>query len=92
MGVVAWIALGLVAGLVARALLPGRAPRGVVLTAVLGILGALLGGALGHALGLGGIDRFFDLRTWLLAIAGSVVVFVVFGLLTRRRSRLLWRW
>jgi uncharacterized membrane protein YeaQ/YmgE (transglycosylase-associated protein family) len=91
MSVISWILLGLVAGILARALLPGAQSTGILLTTLLGILGALVGGFIGRAFGLGTIHRFFDLGTWLLAIAGAVVVFAAFDLLTRRRRRQHWR-
>jgi uncharacterized membrane protein YeaQ/YmgE (transglycosylase-associated protein family) len=83
--VLGWIVLGLVAGVIARALLPRFAPGGIVLTALLGIMGALVGGLIGRLLGFGEIDRFFDAKTWLLAVAGAAIVFVVFGLVSGRR-------
>ena len=76
---IAWILLGLAAGLIARSILPGRARPGIVLTTLLGILGALVGGFIGNRLGLGGIDEFFDLETWLLAIAGAALVLLVWA-------------
>ncbi len=79
-----WILLGLVAGVIARSVLPWAARPGIVLTTLLGILGALVGGFMGSRLGLGGIDEFFDLETWILAIAGSVLVLLGWAALARR--------
>ncbi len=80
----AWVLLGLVAGLIARSVLPGRARPGLILTTLLGILGALVGGFIGNRVGLGDIDKFFDLETWILAIGGSVLVLLAWGALAGR--------
>ena len=78
MGVIAWILLGLFAGAIARALIPGRTePGGCIGTTAVGILGSLLGGFLASALDIGEIDDFFDLGTWLIAIGGSVLLLLI---------------
>jgi uncharacterized membrane protein YeaQ/YmgE (transglycosylase-associated protein family) len=81
----AWVLLGLVAGLIARSVLPSEARPGIILTTLLGILGALVGGFIGNRVGLGGIDKFFDLETWILAIGGSVLVLLGWAALAGRR-------
>jgi uncharacterized membrane protein YeaQ/YmgE (transglycosylase-associated protein family) len=84
MGVIAWILLGLFAGAIARALVPGRTePGGCIGTTAIGILGALLGGFLASALDVGKIDDFFDLGTWLIAIGGSVLLLLVLRAVAR---------
>ena len=85
MGFIAFLLLGLLAGVIAKALLPGRQSTGWFLTLVLGVIGAVLGGWLGGALFGGGLGNFFDLRTWLLAIAGSIIVFLIYGAATGKR-------
>lgn len=89
MGILAFLLLGLLAGVIAKALLPGRQGEGWLLTLVLGVVGALLGGWIGGKLFGVGLGDFFELRTWLLAIAGAIVVFLIYGALTggRRRRR-----
>jgi uncharacterized membrane protein YeaQ/YmgE (transglycosylase-associated protein family) len=78
MGVIAWIFLGLFAGAIARALVPGRTePGGCIGTTAVGILGALIGGFIASALGIGHIREFFNLGTWLIAIGGSVVLLLI---------------
>ena len=78
MGVIAWIFLGLFAGAIARALIPGRTePGGCIGTTAIGILGALIGGFLASALGIGHIHEFFNLGTWLIAIGGSVLLLLI---------------
>ena len=88
-GFFGWIFLGLFAATIARALVPGEpGPRGCIGTTAVGILGALIGGWIATALDLGKIDDFFDLETWLIAIAGSFLLLLLFSLLgggSRRR-------
>lgn len=88
MSIVAWIILGLAAGVIARAILPGRQPGGLIVTTLVGVAGALLGGFIASALDLGNIRDFWDLETWLIAIGGAILVLVVWQALTgdgRRR-------
>jgi uncharacterized membrane protein YeaQ/YmgE (transglycosylase-associated protein family) len=87
MGIVAWILLGLLAGTIARALVPGRTePGGCVGTTAVGILGALIGGLIASALDVGQIRHFFDLETWLIAIGGSVVLLLLLRLVAGPRG------
>jgi uncharacterized membrane protein YeaQ/YmgE (transglycosylase-associated protein family) len=80
MGIIAWLFLGLFAGAIARALIPGRTePGGCIGTTAVGILGALLGGFIATALDIGKLKHFFDLGTWLIAIGGSVLLLLVIG-------------
>jgi uncharacterized membrane protein YeaQ/YmgE (transglycosylase-associated protein family) len=84
MGIIAWIILGLFAGMIARALIPGRTePGGCIGTTAIGIFGALLGGLLASALNVGEIDDFFDLGTWLIAIGGSVLLLLIIRAIAR---------
>ncbi len=86
MGIVAWILLGLLAGTIARALVPGRTePSGCIGTTAVGVLGALIGGLIASALDLGGIKHFFDLETWLIAIGGSVLLLLMVRLVSSPR-------
>ena len=87
MGFFAFLILGLIAGAIAKAILPGRQGGGLLMTLVLGVVGALLGGWIGSALFGVGINEFFSLSTWLLAIGGAIVVLLVYGLITRRSVR-----
>ena len=85
MGILTWIVLGLVAGFLAKLLMPGQGPAGFVLTILLGIVGALVGGYLGsHFLEWGDVTGF-DLRTVRLAVGGAVLVLLVYGLLKRAK-------
>ena len=88
MGIIGWIILGLLAGLLAKAILPGEDPGGIIITTLIGIVGALLGGLLISVLGFGDpIDEFFDLSTWLGAIIGSILLLLVYRMLAGGRSR-----
>ena len=78
MGVIAWLLLGLFAGAIARALVPGRSePGGCIGTTAIGILGALIGGFIASALDIGHLSDFFDLGTWLIAIGGSILLLLL---------------
>jgi len=85
MGFLAFLLLGLIAGAIAKAILPGRQSGGWLSTLIVGVVGALLGGWIGSMLGLGSVDSFFSIGTWLLAIGGSILVIVLWGLITRKR-------
>jgi uncharacterized membrane protein YeaQ/YmgE (transglycosylase-associated protein family) len=82
MGLLSWIILGLIAGAIAKYLMPGKAPGGIVATIVLGVLGALVGGFIGVQLGFGSVSGF-DLTSLVLAIGGAVVVILIYGLATK---------
>lgn len=94
MGIIAFLILGLVAGAIAKALMPGPDGGGLIMTLLVGVAGALLGGFLGAAVfGIDPIDEFFDLSTWIAAIAGSVVVLAVYrALAPGGPSRATRRW
>ncbi|MBT1001419.1 GlsB/YeaQ/YmgE family stress response membrane protein [Paenarthrobacter sp. DKR-5] len=87
MGFIAFLILGLIAGAIAKLILPGRQGGGWLITLVLGVIGAFLGGWIGSLLFGGGLADFFSIRTWLLAILGSVIVLLVYGALTGRSRR-----
>jgi uncharacterized membrane protein YeaQ/YmgE (transglycosylase-associated protein family) len=87
MGILAFLILGLIAGALAKALLPGRQGGGWLITLVLGVVGAILGGWIGSLIFGGGLGDFFDLRTWLLSILGAVIVLLIYGAVTGRKSR-----
>lgn len=87
MGIIAWIILGLAAGAIAKAILPGTQGGGWIITLLLGVVGAILGGFLGSALFGVGLEGFFDITTWLLAIGGAVIVLLIYGLVTRGSRR-----
>jgi uncharacterized membrane protein YeaQ/YmgE (transglycosylase-associated protein family) len=84
-GIIGWILLGLCAGLIAKAIMPGAERIGIVVTTLLGIGGALLGGFVATAVGFGDpIDEFFDLSTWLAAIAGALLILFTWNAIRER--------
>ncbi len=86
MGILSWIIFGLIAGALAKFIMPGRQGGGIILTSVLGVVGALVGGFLStHLLGLGDISGF-DLRSMAIAVGGALLALVVYGLIVRNRS------
>jgi uncharacterized membrane protein YeaQ/YmgE (transglycosylase-associated protein family) len=87
MGIIAWIILGLGAGLLANMLIPGRRQQGLIITCLIGIAGALLGGwAAIHLFHLhhAALQGFFNASTWITAIAGAVVLLLIYHLITRQ--------
>lgn len=101
MSVIGWIVLGLIAGVIAKSLLGGRAKHGVIVTILVGIAGALLGGwAASELFDITATGGFFDLSTWLVAILGSVALLLIYYAITSggrrssrrsRRRRSVWR-
>jgi uncharacterized membrane protein YeaQ/YmgE (transglycosylase-associated protein family) len=85
MGVLSWILFGLIAGGIAKYLLPGKDPGGCLATMLLGIAGALIGGFLGTHIFDWGTVTGFDLRSFGIAIVGAVLLLLVYRLLSRRR-------
>jgi uncharacterized membrane protein YeaQ/YmgE (transglycosylase-associated protein family) len=83
----AWIVLGLIAGGVAKMLMPGNDPGGCVVTIVIGIVGALLGGWLSTLLGFGGLGGDLDLRNLVIALLGSIVLLALWRLMRGSRRR-----
>lgn len=86
MSLLAWIVLGLIAGLVAKMLVPGRDPGGWFVAVLVGVAGALLGGWLSTLLGFGGLAGGLDPRNLVIAVLGAVVLLVVLRLLGGRRA------
>ena len=86
MGIIGWIILGLIAGAIAKAIMPGRQGGGWIATRLLGIVGAPLGGWIGSAIFKVGINEFWSIYTWLLAIGGARIVLLIWGLVTRRKA------
>ncbi|HEX6229672.1 MAG TPA: GlsB/YeaQ/YmgE family stress response membrane protein [Solirubrobacterales bacterium] len=80
MGIIGWIVLGLLAGAIAKLILPGDDPGGFIVTTLIGIAGALVGGFIASALGIGEIEEFFDLGTWLIAIGGALLLLLLYRL------------
>jgi uncharacterized membrane protein YeaQ/YmgE (transglycosylase-associated protein family) len=88
LGIIAFIILGLLAGIIAKAILPGDDPGGIIVTAIIGIVGALLGGFIAGAIfDADPLDEFFDISTWLTAIVGAIVLLLIYRAVAGRRGR-----
>jgi uncharacterized membrane protein YeaQ/YmgE (transglycosylase-associated protein family) len=85
MGIIAWIVLGLGAGLLGNMLIPGRRSQGLIVTCLIGVAGALGGGwAATRLFHIHSLHGFFNLSTWLTAIAGAAVLLLIFHLISAR--------
>lgn len=85
MNFLAFLLLGLIAGAIAKAILPGKQGGGWIATLILGVIGAILGGWIGSLFG-SGTAGFFNLVSWIWAIIGSLIVLVIWGFITKRRA------
>jgi len=83
MGWLSFIILGLIAGVIAKLILPGRQGGGWFITLLLGVVGALLGGWLAGLIFGIGYNDFWSIQSWLIAIVGSIIVLLIWGLITR---------
>ncbi|MFO1154853.1 MAG: GlsB/YeaQ/YmgE family stress response membrane protein [Rhodospirillales bacterium] len=85
MGILSWIVFGLIAGAVAKFLMPGQDPGGFIITILLGIAGAVVGGFIGTSLGFGAVDGF-NFGSFVIAVIGAVVLLILYRVLVSRRS------
>ena len=83
MGLIAWVVFGLIAGAVARTLVPGSGVYGLVVTAVIGVVGALIGGFIGTKLGFGEVTGF-NIGSFAIAVMGSVLLLLGYRAVNRR--------
>jgi len=81
-GVLGWILFGLVVGIIAKLLMPGRDPGGFIITMLLGIAGALLGGFIGRAMGFYGPN---ETAGWLMSIGGAILLLLLYRMVAPRR-------
>lgn len=87
MSFLGFLLLGLIAGAIAKLILPGKQGGGWLITLLLGVVGALLGGWIGGAVFGVGYDGFFSIQSWIIAILGSLLVLVIYDFLVSRRRR-----
>lgn len=85
MGILVWIILGLIAGAVAKFLMPGPDPGGIIVTILIGIAGAIIGGFIAAALGLGTVTGF-NLGSIIIAILGAVLLLWIYRMAVSRRK------
>ncbi|ROI06131.1 GlsB/YeaQ/YmgE family stress response membrane protein [Kaistella haifensis] len=83
MGILTWIIFGLIAGAIAKFIMPGNQGMGWLMTIILGIVGAFVGGWIGSMLGWGTVNEF-DIKSMLLAVVGALVVLWIYGMVTKR--------
>lgn len=86
MGWIAFIVLGLLAGAIAKLIMPGDDPGGFIITTLIGIVGALLGGWLGSLIFGVELGGFFNITTWILAIVGSLILLGIYRLVVGRKA------
>jgi uncharacterized membrane protein YeaQ/YmgE (transglycosylase-associated protein family) len=80
MGILSWIVFGLIAGVLAKLIMPGDDPGGCIVTTLIGIAGAVVGGYIGTLLGFGGISGF-DLRSFLVAVGGALLLLLIYRMI-----------
>jgi uncharacterized membrane protein YeaQ/YmgE (transglycosylase-associated protein family) len=85
MGILSWIFLGLVAGALAKFIMPGKDPGGLIVTILIGIVGAMLGGFLGSFIGLGAVASF-DLGGIFIATVGAIVLLILYRVVLKKKS------
>ena len=86
MGIIAWIVLGLIAGGLAKLIMPGRDPGGIIVTMLIGIAGALIGGFVFSLFGGGGVTGL-NLGSIIVAIIGSLILLALYRMVARRGGR-----
>ena len=86
MGILTWIILGLVAGVIGKLIMPGDDPGGFIITILLGIAGALVGGFIASALGFGTVSGF-NLGSIVIAVLGAILLLLIYRLVVGRRAR-----
>jgi uncharacterized membrane protein YeaQ/YmgE (transglycosylase-associated protein family) len=84
MGIISWIVFGLIAGILAKWIMPGDDPGGCIVTTILGVVGAFVGGYIGTLLGLGTVDGF-NIGSFLLAIGGAILLLAIYRFATKKK-------
>jgi uncharacterized membrane protein YeaQ/YmgE (transglycosylase-associated protein family) len=84
MGILSWIVLGLIAGVIAKFIMPGKDPGGMIITILIGIAGAFVGGFVGSLIGFGGTTGF-DVRSILVAVAGAILLLLVYRMIKKNK-------
>jgi len=84
MGILSWVVLGLIAGLLAKLIMPGKDPGGMIITIAIGIAGAFVGGFVSSLLGFGSVTGF-DFRSIIVAVAGAILLLLVYRLIKKEK-------
>ncbi len=82
MGIISWIIFGLIAGAIAKLIMPGDDPGGFIVTILLGVAGALIGGFIATALGFGDVTGF-NFGSFVIAIVGAIVLLLIYRMVKR---------
>ena len=82
MGILSWIVMGLIVGVLAKFIMPGKDPGGFIVTILIGIAGAFVGGYIGSFLGLGAFTGF-NIGSLLLAIGGAIILLILYRVVKR---------
>jgi len=82
MGIFSWIVMGLIVGIIAKFIMPGKDPGGIIITSLIGIGGGLVGGYIGSYLGLGTVTGF-NIGSILLAVGGAVLLLILYRVVNR---------
>lgn len=86
MGILSWIIFGLIAGAVAKLLMPGRDPGGFIWTIIIGIVGAFIGGFIASLLGFAEIEQGFNFRSFIFAVVGSIVLLLIYRMVKGKKT------
>ena len=84
MGIISWLIFGLIAGILAKWIMPGRDGGGVIMTIILGIIGAVVGGWVSTFFGMGTVDGF-NLGSFFIAVIGALIVLFIYGKLVNKK-------
>ena len=82
MGILSWIIMGLIVGVLAKWIMPGKDPGGIIVTICIGIAGAFLGGFIGSLLGIGDVSGF-NLMSFILAIGGAILLLILYRVIKK---------
>jgi uncharacterized membrane protein YeaQ/YmgE (transglycosylase-associated protein family) len=82
MGILSWVIMGLIVGILAKWIMPGKDPGGIIVTIIIGIAGAFLGGFIGSLLGIGDVSGF-NLISFLLAIGGAIILLILYRVIKK---------
>ena len=82
MGIFSWIIMGLIVGILAKWIMPGKDPGGIIVTICIGIAGAFLGGFIGTFLGIGDVSGF-NLISFILAIGGAILLLILYRVIKK---------
>jgi uncharacterized membrane protein YeaQ/YmgE (transglycosylase-associated protein family) len=83
MGIISWIILGLIVGVIAKFIMPGKDPGGIIVTILLGIAGALVGGFISSGLGFGAVSGI-NVQSLIIAVCGSIVLLIIYRMVRKK--------